>query len=69
MLCVCRHANEKLGNKIREQSKAIMQLTAEKEYVTLTVHTACLNSKITWHSMVSYIGFNICLKKEDFISS
>ncbi|WAR12172.1 PMFBP-like protein [Mya arenaria] len=26
-----KHANEKLGNKIREQSKAIMQLTAEKE--------------------------------------
>ena len=31
MFYVCRHANEKLGNKIREQSKAIMQLTAEKE--------------------------------------
>jgi hypothetical protein len=31
MLYFFRHANEKLGNKIREQSKAIMQLTAEKE--------------------------------------
>ena len=31
---VCyRAANEKLGNKIREQSKAIMQLTAEKQWV------------------------------------
>ena len=26
-----RQANEKLGNKIREQSKAIVQLAAEKE--------------------------------------
>jgi len=32
-----RHANEKLGNKIREQSKAIMQLTAEKEYVSALI--------------------------------
>ncbi len=37
-LLLYRAANEKLGNKIREQSKAIVQLAAEKEYVFYVIY-------------------------------